>query len=114
LTRHGYAVVKADLRGGGPSDGVGALFSDAEAEDYYDLIEWVGTQEWSSGRVGLDGVSYLAVSHVSATLSEGSQAGRKQRYLKVTLAATLGTMRMQPETFSGVCCLDWFNPLDAS
>ncbi|WP_284948148.1 CocE/NonD family hydrolase [Acidisoma cladoniae] len=61
-TRHGYAVVNADLRGGGTSDGVGALFSDAEAEDYYDLIEWVGAQDWSSGRVGLDGVSYLAIS----------------------------------------------------
>jgi predicted acyl esterase len=61
-TRHGYAVVNADLRGGGTSDGVGALFSDAEAEDYYDLIEWAGGQEWSSGRVGLDGVSYLAIS----------------------------------------------------
>jgi putative CocE/NonD family hydrolase len=30
-TRHGYAVVNADLRGGGTSEGVGELFSDAEA-----------------------------------------------------------------------------------
>lgn len=60
--RHGYAVVNADLRGGGTSDGVADLFSDQEALDYYDLIEWAGTQDWSSGRVGLDGVSYLAIS----------------------------------------------------
>lgn len=58
----GYAVVNADLRGGGTSDGVGELLSDQEAEDYYDLIEWAGTQPWSSGRVALDGVSYLAIS----------------------------------------------------
>lgn len=58
----GYAVVNADLRGGGKSDGVADLFSDQEAQDYYDLIEWAGTQSWSSGRVGLDGVSYLAIS----------------------------------------------------
>lgn len=60
--REGYAVVNADLRGGGTSEGVGDLFSDEEAQDYYDLIEWAGTQDWSSGRVGLDGVSYLAIS----------------------------------------------------
>ena len=59
---HGYAVVNADLRGAGTSEGTGDLFSDGEAQDYYDLIEWVGTQSWSSGRVGLDGVSYLAIS----------------------------------------------------
>ena len=60
--REGYAVVNADLRGGGTSEGVGDLFSDEEARDYYDLIEWAGTQPWSTGRVGLDGVSYLAIS----------------------------------------------------
>ncbi len=58
----GYAVVNADLRGGGTSEGTGDLFSNQEALDYYDLIEWAGVQSWSSGRVGLDGVSYLAVS----------------------------------------------------
>lgn len=60
--KEGYAVINADLRGGGTSEGVGDLFSDGEAEDYYDLIEWAGTQPWSTGKVGLDGVSYLAIS----------------------------------------------------
>ncbi|KAF2485561.1 acyl esterase [Neohortaea acidophila] len=58
----GYAVVNADLRGGGTSEGVADLFSDEEAQDYFELIEWAGTQSWSSGKVGLDGVSYLAIS----------------------------------------------------
>ena len=58
----GYAVINADLRGGGTSDGVGTLFSDQEAEDYYDLIEWAGHQTWSNGNVGLLGVSYLGMS----------------------------------------------------
>lgn len=58
----GYAVINADLRGGGTSEGVGDLFSDEEAQDFYELIEWAGTQSWSSGKVGLDGVSYLAIS----------------------------------------------------
>ncbi|HLH23078.1 MAG TPA: CocE/NonD family hydrolase [Chloroflexota bacterium] len=58
----GYVVVNCDLRGFGHSDGVGTLLSDAEADDYYDLIEWAAAQPWSSGRVGLNGVSYLALS----------------------------------------------------
>jgi predicted acyl esterase len=58
----GYVVVNADLRGGGASEGIADLFSDEEAQDYYELIEWAGGQGWSNGRVGLDGVSYLAIS----------------------------------------------------
>ena len=34
--------------------------SEQEAEDMYDTIEWAGTQEWSNGKVGMQGVSYLA------------------------------------------------------
>jgi uncharacterized protein len=58
----GYAVVNADLRGAGTSDGIGDLFTEAEALDYYDLIEWAATQAWCNGKVALDGVSYLAIS----------------------------------------------------
>jgi putative CocE/NonD family hydrolase len=59
---NGSAVFNADLRGGGTSEGTGVLFSDGEADDYHDLIEWVGTQPCSDGKVGLCGVSYLAIS----------------------------------------------------
>lgn len=62
----GYAVVNCDLRGFGTSDGVGNLLTDAEAQDIYDLIEWAGTQSWSSGKVGMNGVSYLAISQYKA------------------------------------------------
>jgi predicted acyl esterase len=58
----GYAVVNVDLRGFGSSDGVGTLFSDEEAADYAEVIEWAAAQPWASGRVGLNGVSYLAIS----------------------------------------------------
>ncbi len=60
--RRGYVVINADLRGGGTSDGPGELFSDEEALDYQELIAWAGTQSWSSGRVGLSGVGYLAIA----------------------------------------------------
>jgi len=61
-TSLGYAVVNADSRGAGRSEGVGSLMSETEAEDFAELVEWAGTQPWSNGRVGLLGVSYLALS----------------------------------------------------
>jgi uncharacterized protein len=64
--RRGYVVVNADLRGAGTSEGVGRLMSDQEGEDVYDLVEWTGAQPWSSGNVGMLGVSYLAISQYKA------------------------------------------------
>ncbi len=58
----GYAVVNLDLRGFGTSGGTGTLFSDQEAADYAEVIEWAGVQPWSTGKIGLNGVSYLALS----------------------------------------------------
>jgi predicted acyl esterase len=62
----GYAVVNADTRGAGTSEGTGSLLSDDEARDVYDLIEWAGTRPWSNGKVGMLGVSYLALSQYKA------------------------------------------------
>lgn len=61
-TAHGFAVINCDLRGAGTSEGTSTLLSDQEGEDVYDLIEWAGTQPWSTGAVGMIGVSYLAIS----------------------------------------------------
>ncbi|HEX2858536.1 MAG TPA: CocE/NonD family hydrolase [Propionibacteriaceae bacterium] len=58
----GYAVINADTRGGGHSEGRGDLFSDQEAADIAELIGWAARQPWSNGRVGMLGVSYLAIS----------------------------------------------------
>ncbi len=62
----GYAVINADLRGAGHSGGTGSLFSDAEADDIVELIAWAAAQSWSTGRVGMLGVSYLAISQYKA------------------------------------------------
>jgi predicted acyl esterase len=58
----GYAVINADLRGFGHSEGIGTFLSDEEAADYAELIAWSAAQPWSTGKVGLNGVSYLALS----------------------------------------------------
>jgi len=61
-TAQGFTVVNADSRGCGHSDGTGNLLSRREAEDSYDLVQWIADQPWSDGRVVMLGVSYLAIS----------------------------------------------------
>ncbi len=60
--QQGYAVINLDTRGGGHSDGRGDLLSDQEADDIAEVISWAASQPWSTGRVGMLGVSYLALS----------------------------------------------------
>lgn len=61
-TAHGYAVCNPDPRGIAHSEGDITMIGSQEAEDGYDLIEWVARQEWSNGRTALTGTSYLAFS----------------------------------------------------
>lgn len=56
----GYALVRVDVRGTGRSPGVLDCYSARETQDLHECIEWAGTQPWSTGKVGLSGVSYLA------------------------------------------------------
>jgi len=58
----GYAVVNLNLPGYGTSEGPPTVFSDHQAKSYYEAIEWVARQSWCTGKVGLSGVSYLAVT----------------------------------------------------
>ncbi len=60
--QQGYAVLQADVRGMHKSEGQAGVLRQQDAEDYYDLIEWAASQPWCTGRVGLMGVSYLAMS----------------------------------------------------
>jgi predicted acyl esterase len=57
-----YVVIYADCRGTGHSEGKQEMTGPKEIQDFYDLIEWAAVQEWSNGRVGLCGVSYLAIN----------------------------------------------------
>jgi uncharacterized protein len=59
---NGYVVIHANVRGMWNSDGNATWLSPHDAEDYYDLIEWAAAQPWCTGKIGLSGVSYLAMS----------------------------------------------------
>ncbi len=58
----GYAICNPDIRGIAHSEGDSVLWDRQEGRDCYDLIEWLATQEWCTGKVGMSGTSYLAAS----------------------------------------------------
>lgn len=60
LIRAGYVVATADIRGKGASFGHRRGFQDrTEAMDGHDLVEWLASQPFSTGKVGMIGCSYL-------------------------------------------------------
>ncbi|MFI5421152.1 MAG: CocE/NonD family hydrolase, partial [Nitrososphaerales archaeon] len=59
FARRGYAVVSQDCRGTGGSEPDFWNYYLNEPEDGYDLVEWIGRQEWFKGFLGSCGGSYV-------------------------------------------------------
>jgi len=57
LANHGYVCVAQDTRGRWDSDGYHYPFRD-DGRDGFDTQEWIGKQEWSTGKIGMSGASY--------------------------------------------------------
>jgi putative CocE/NonD family hydrolase len=73
MVRNGYAFIAQDMRGfhgsGGGSPGA------ARQGDGHDTIEWIATQPWSNGKVGMMGYSHLgAVQYETAVTTPPSLA----------------------------------------
>jgi len=62
----GYACVRVDSRGAGRSPGCLDIWSAREAKDLYDCIEWAARQPWSTGKIGVNGISYYAMNQWQA------------------------------------------------
>jgi X-Pro dipeptidyl-peptidase len=54
----GYAYAQADVRGTYNSGGCWDYGGLNERHDGYDLVEWLGTRDWSNGKVAMTGGSY--------------------------------------------------------
>jgi putative CocE/NonD family hydrolase len=88
----GYVGVSYDTRGRGKSEGLFHPY-EFDAVDGHDVVEWVATQDWCTGNVGVGGTSYSGWV-VLATMSEHpphlkaaiptSAAGRWQEELPYT------------------------------
>ena len=62
----GYAVVYMDLRGTGFSHGCIDYLGPRDGGDLKHVIDWLGRQAWSNGRVGVTGVSYVGSTPILA------------------------------------------------
>jgi putative CocE/NonD family hydrolase len=58
---YGYVYAHMDVRGCGKSGGEFRLLDRNEQKDLYDVIEWLGRQPWSNGKVGGIGQSYFCM-----------------------------------------------------
>lgn len=55
----GYACIRVDMRGNGDSDGLMEdEYTRQEQDDALEVIDWIASQPWCSGRVGMIGISW--------------------------------------------------------
>jgi putative CocE/NonD family hydrolase len=103
----GYAVVMVDLRGTGRSTGCLDHLGANDAKDLKTIIEWAAGQEWSNGRVGLTGHSYVG--------STPSVAAAQDPQGLVTIAPSAGLAGFYDHQFNkGVpWLLQWAGPMFA-
>jgi len=63
----GYVSCRLDVRGTGSSEGVaGGEYTEREILDNLAVIDWLATREWSTGRVGMFGISWGGFSALQA------------------------------------------------
>ncbi|MGH2754015.1 MAG: CocE/NonD family hydrolase [Actinomycetota bacterium] len=103
----GYAVVFADLRGTGRSEGCLDHMGPNDQSDAYEIVEWAAKQKWSNGRVGMTGHSYVGSTPQMA-------AAQNPPHLK-TIVPSAGLAAMYHHEFQdGVPYnLQWAGPLFA-
>ncbi len=68
FTPRGYAVAFADVRGNHNSSGCIDQSGPDQWRDGYAVIEWLGSQDWSNGNVGMYGASYDGETQISTAL----------------------------------------------
>jgi putative CocE/NonD family hydrolase len=56
---HGYAAIRVDMRGAGDSEGVlKGEYLKQEQDDALEVLRWIARQAWSTGAVGMIGISW--------------------------------------------------------
>ena len=95
---HGYAVALIPTRGVGNTDGCPNLFGKIERSDLDDALNYLGTREWSAGKIAMYGLSYDGSTPWVA-------AATGNPYLKTILPAS-GVNDLYDLSF-GAGTLDW-------
>jgi uncharacterized protein len=69
IAQQGYAVVVQSCRGRFGSEGDFYPFH-PDVDDSYDTVEWAAAQPWSTGKVGMYGVSYSGMTQWTAAIAQ--------------------------------------------
>ncbi len=67
FSKHGFVLAAQDVRGRFESEGNWEPFV-TEREDGYDTIEWLASQDWSTGKIGMYGGSYSGSVQFAAAI----------------------------------------------
>lgn len=101
-----YAVVIVDACGLGASPGVADVWSPRDVKDYAAAIEAIAVQNWCTGRVGLNGISYLSATQIAV-------AGLKPPHLTCMIPWEVGgdnyEMTYQEGMFNTFFVNSWFD-----
>lgn len=63
IAERGIAVARVDIRGTGDSEGViHDEYTEQELQDALDIIDWLAQQSWSTGKVGMKGISWGGIN----------------------------------------------------
>lgn len=77
LIRRGYIEVMADVRGTGVSGGTFTMLGPEQVQDGVDLVNWSAALPNSNGRVGMFGISYLAINQLLTASAVGPDSPLK-------------------------------------
>ncbi|MCC6306630.1 MAG: CocE/NonD family hydrolase [Rhodobacteraceae bacterium] len=100
VAARGYACVRVDMRGAGDSEGV--LLGEylrQEQDDALEVMNWIERQPWSSGRVGMIGISWGGFNGLQI-------AARRPKQLKAVISICSTDDRYADDIhFMGGCVL---------
>lgn len=68
LLPRGYAFAQMDILGTRNSGGCQGIMNEAERRSTAEVVEWLAVQDWSTGKVGMVGKSYLGMSQIGAAV----------------------------------------------
>src|SRR3984957_20072524 len=77
LIKRGYIEVMVDVRGCGVSGGSFEMFGARQAQDGVELVDWASKLPNANGRVGMFGVSYLAINQLFTAAAIGPDSPLK-------------------------------------
>ena len=70
LAKNGYACLRVDMRGSGDSEGhMPDMYSQHELDDARHVIDWIASQPWCNGRVGMFGTSWGGTASLQASVN---------------------------------------------